>query len=253
MRRSFVLAVMAIAIFAVPTLAQTAPASPASNALEQTGVALNPPVPVRADAAPLQGSGLKTRVGRMVTGAVVGGWLGYFASQVAASDWDAATNASVGKNRGTWAAAGVLSGALLGRLVNPGAARAGESIDMTRGRSLLTREQIVGSGATTAQQLIRAMRPEWMQPRGVNSFSEIARGSGSGAGADASLTVVPGEDHILVYVDNARVGGTQNLADLPLADVQQIEFVEGPQATFRWGAGHAHGVILITTMDATGR
>lgn len=247
MRRSFLVAVTALAVFTLPALAQSLPASPVP-AEEQTGVALNPPIPVHAN-APLQGAGLKARVGRMFAGAVVGGWLGYFASQIAVSDWDAATNASLGNNRGTWAAAGLVSGAVLGRFVNPGAARAGQPLDMKRGRSILTREQIISSGATNAHQLIRAMRAEWMQPRGVNSFTETARGY-----ADTETTVIiPGEDHILVYMDNARMGGTQHLVDMPLADVQQIEFIDGPQATFRWGAGHAHGVILITTMDATDR
>lgn len=236
--------VMFLVLTAAPVLSQQIPAD------VNAAVSLNPQVRFHSEDLPgaVQTS-VKARIGRMFAGAVVGGWFGYFASQIAVSDWESGNNTSLGTHRGAWAAAGLVSGALVGRLINPGAARPATDLEMDRGRSVLTREMIVASGAANAEDLIRSYRAEWMQPRGVNSFAETA----SGYGAGRTLVVIPGEDHIIVYVDNTSVGGTQHLPGIALADVWQIEFIPGPQATFRWGAGHAHGVIHITTIGASRR
>lgn len=251
MSRSIVTNAVILVLLATSAVAAQAQQAPAMS--ERADVSLNPPVLFHAvDAPGRTQSGVASRFGRMFAGAVVGGWFGYFASQLAVSDWDAASNPSIATNRGAWAAAGVLSGAVAGRLLNPGAQVSGVPIDMTRGRALLDRQTIVASGATNAYDLIRSLRAEWLQPRGVNSFTETARGYADDRPGSVPV-VVAGEDHVLVYLDNAHIGGTQHLNDLPLADVSRIEFIPGPQATFRWGAGHAHGVILITTHNAAGR
>lgn len=193
-----------------------------------------------------QGPSLKARIGRIFTGAVVGGWVGYFASHVAVSDWE--SGSGIGSYRGTWAAAGVALGAVTGRLLSGG----GNSPDdlrpgLTAARQFIGRDEIVKSGAGNAYDLIRSLRKEWLVPRGVNSFRETARGS---ADFGAETVVVPGADHILVYLDNARLGGTQHLVDIGVELIGRVEFITPSEATFRWGTGHAHGVILITSMGA---
>lgn len=193
-----------------------------------------------------QGPSLKARIGRMFTGAVVGGWLGYFASHLVVSDWESSTG--IASSRGAWAAAGVALGAVAGRLVMGG----GSSPDELRpgvaaARQTLERDEIIASGASDAYQLVRSLRKEWLIPRGVNSFRESARGT---ADFDAETVVVPGADHILVYLDNTRLGGTQFLADVGIEMLGRLEFIPPSEATFRWGTGHAHGVILLTTMSA---
>jgi hypothetical protein len=197
-----------------------------------------------------QGSGLKSRVGRMFTGAVMGGWLGYFASHVAVSDWQSGSS-GMGVERGTWAAAGVALGVVAGRLTSG----SGGNTDPLRptlasSRKRIEREEIAASGAVDAYELVRSLRKEWLIPRGVNSFRESARGS---AGFGQPTVVVPGADHILVYLDNARLGGTQNLSDVSLQTLDRVEFIPGAEATMRWGTGHAHGVILLTTMSGEHR
>jgi hypothetical protein len=197
-----------------------------------------------ADLRMQSGSSMKARVGRMLTGAVVGGWLGYFASQVAVSDWEQAPGAGLETNRSVWAASGLVVGAVAGRLLSPGTRMPCDIPDMTRGRSMLTYDEIVRAGAANAYELIRAARPEWLNPRGVQSWRETARGS---AGFGQPIIVVPGDDLILVYLDNARIGGTQHLEGIALGNVAQIEFIDPAAASFRWGGGHGHGVILVTT------
>jgi hypothetical protein len=214
-----------------------------------------PPLPPAADARfdmdqrpaheARQDPSLKSRVGRMFTGAVVGGWVGYFASHVVISDWE--NRSGITSYRGTWAAGGVAVGAIAGRLVFGGGA---EPPDMrptlTSSRQFMDREEILNSGATDAYQLVRSLRKEWLIPRGVNSFRETARGI---VGEDVTI-VEPGADHVLVYLDNALLGGTQTLSDIGLDPIGRIEFISASEATYRWGTGHAHGVIQLTTLGA---
>jgi hypothetical protein len=150
--------------------------------------------------------------------------------------------------RGAWAVGGVILGAVTGRVVF-GGGRAPAEIrpDFAAARQIITREDIVNAGSNDAYQLVRSLRKQWLIPRGVNSFRESARGS---ADLDEPTIVIPGADHILVYLDNARLGGTQTLAEVNAESLLQLEFIPPAEATFRWGTGHAHGVILLTTMGA---
>lgn len=194
------------------------------------------------------GPSLRTRIGRLFTGAVVGGWVGYFASHVAVSDWENRTG--VTSYRRTWTTGGVLLGVAVGYLISPGGGH-GPAIaqpGLGASRKRIERDEIERSGATDAYQLIRSIRKEWLIPRGQNSFRESARGF---ADFDQPLSVTPGADHILVYLDNARLGGTQHLEEVALDMVGHIEFIDGAEAVFRWGTGHVHGVILLTSLSAT--
>jgi hypothetical protein len=119
--------------------------------------------------------------------------------------------------------------------------------DTSRGRSVVELPEIEKFGANSAFELVRSLRPEWLVPRGANSWRESAQGS---ADFGQPIVVIPGEERILVYMDNARMGGTRQLEEIVLSNVARIEFVEPAAATFRWGAGHAHGVILVTSRPA---
>lgn len=239
-----------LALVAVPVEAQQQSSGPADVPVEHVSgdAAVVPFAPPLARVR--QEPSLKQRIGRMFIGGVVGGWTGYFASHVAVSDWDDRTG--VGSQRATWAAAGLVAGIAAGHLLRGGD---GSPPDlrptMTAARKVITREEILASGAINGNQLIESLRKEWMMPRGINSFRESARGTASGMGGGAEITVVPGADHILVYLDNARLGGTQHLAEINLEYIGKVEWIEPAEATFRWGTGHAHGVILFTTLSAT--
>lgn len=246
MRSSCCLAVALLTIHAPFVSAQasdpTADPAPPVTVQAPLGPVVQQPLHTRAD------NGLKARIGRMFTGAVVGGWLGFFASQIAVSDWEEGGRGE-GMQRGTWAAAGVVAGAVVGRLLSPTRSTPNFIPDPPPSRSVLTREQIVESGATNAFQLIGSARREWLIPRGLNSWRESARGTAGGMSLDVQVT--PGDDHILVYLDNSRIGGTQYLREMHLANIERIEFVSPADATFRWGSGHAHGVIQLITMDGS--
>ena len=265
------LPILLVASLAVPTLgaAQQAPerqfdaaryvAAPAlSDLVEAAPLARATVVPMSArEAAGPQSHAVERRkrsfVGTVLHtlgGAVVGGWVGFVGSQVALSDWEKETNGSFSSERRAWVAGGMLVGILGSRLVgttsNPGA----PGVEMRRPRSernVLTREQIESSGATSVYELVLSMRKEWLVPRGVNSFQESARGSGSGMGPGAQMNVQAGQPTVVVYMDANRIGEVDRMREIMINDIMEIEFIEPQAAVYRYGSGHAHGVILLKT------
>lgn len=98
---------------------------------------------------------------------------------------------------------------------------------------IITREEINRTGsAQNAYQLIQTLRPQWLITRGITNLRQAA-----------------GEEDIVIYMDNARLGYRDQLRRVPLGGVRYLEFFDAPHATQRWGGGHIHGAILISTRD----
>jgi len=98
---------------------------------------------------------------------------------------------------------------------------------------IIAREEIDESGGSTnAFQLIQSLRPQWLITRGITNLRQAA-----------------GEEDIVVYMDNARLGYRDALRRVPLGGVRYLEFYDARRATQRWGGGHIHGAIFISTRD----
>ncbi|MGD2044704.1 MAG: hypothetical protein PVJ80_00085 [Gemmatimonadota bacterium] len=100
-------------------------------------------------------------------------------------------------------------------------------------RNLITREEIDDSpGSRNAYELIQSLRPQWLITRGITNLRQAA-----------------GEEDVVVYMDNARLGYSNELRRVPLGAVRYLQFFDARRATQRWGQGHIHGAILISTSD----
>ncbi len=99
-----------------------------------------------------------------------------------------------------------------------------------RDHGTLTKEQIMESHFTTAYDAVEALRSNWLQARGTDSFQ------------------TPSE--VLVYLDNTRLGGTDKLREIAANTIVYMRFYDGVSATGRWGIGHAAGVIYVSTHPA---
>ncbi len=97
--------------------------------------------------------------------------------------------------------------------------------------NVISHEQVVASTASNALELIRALRPEWLVIRDEWSITE--------------------PNDLVVYVNNAKMGGRASLREITLGGVESIRFYPSRDAYQRWGWGHAHGVILISTYNYT--
>lgn len=81
----------------------------------------------------------------------------------------------------------------------------------------------------TLYEVIADYRPEWLDPRGQVSVQ---------ANPNAHLPAV--------FVEGTERGQPAVLHDIPVMDVQRAEYLDGAEATNRYGAGYPGGAIEVT-------
>ena len=108
------------------------------------------------------------------------------------------------------------------------AACAGHTPPGGRGDStMITREQILASHYQSAYDVVEALHGNWLRARGSDSFQ------------------APGQ--VVVYMDNSRLGGVDQLRAIAATTVGSIRFIDAVSAQARWGVGHTQGVIYVAT------
>jgi hypothetical protein len=269
--RNRIIAVLAAALAALPAAAgaqarqdaalqQAAapalPADPRVAASVDVGEAA-PAAAVQAPAALAQtresrAVSTRRRVALTLGGAIVGGWAGYLGSQVARSDWDKQNNSDFSSYRMGFTVGGALLGGLTGLLVSGSGGGEGmrPARSMTAGRDggssrdVINEDEIRQSTARNALELVQALRPEWLQRRGTQNQRESGRADQTG---ERSLRIIDPEGGIKVYLDNALIGEVTQLREIPLTSVYQARFMDAASATYRFGSGHTHGAIVLTS------
>jgi hypothetical protein len=98
--------------------------------------------------------------------------------------------------------------------------------------NVITRYEMDNSGARSAYDVVQSLRPQWLRIRGLTNLAQTA-----------------GVEDIVIYLDNARLGYREAMRRVALGPVQFLRFFTAPEATQRWGAGHLHGAILISTQS----
>ena len=93
----------------------------------------------------------------------------------------------------------------------------------------LRHEEFAKSMAVDAYSLVQEFRPNWLHSRGPASIYD------------------PGAGEIKVYVDGFLMGGLNALHNVAKLDVDHLRRLSGPEATGRYGQGHAGGVIEVWT------
>ena len=98
------------------------------------------------------------------------------------------------------------------------------------GQNLITAEEIASSGGLeNALDAVQRLRPSMMRPR-TTTFQSGNQAAG-----------VP----VLVYSDEVKLGGIENLRSIPISQVREIRYLSATDATQRWGTGHSSGVIQV--------
>jgi NaMN:DMB phosphoribosyltransferase len=108
-------------------------------------------------------------------------------------------------------------------------AQATEKVRYERHRISFEELSTKASDAKTAYDIVKRLRPQFLQARGSGSMR--------------SRTPVP----IKVFVDGAFRGGVAMLNEVVAHSVVEIKYLNGPDATTRFGTGHESGAILVTT------
>lgn len=162
-------------------------------------------------------------------GAALGGWIGYFASQVRVSDWSDATS-----HRAVWALGGAGVGAVGGLVLSSvlgerlfGTPATGTPRRPAAGR-VIGAEEIRGTQAVTLYEALQILVPNWLNDRGQDKFSN--------------------DLGVLIYVNgDEAAGGVSALHDIAASVVTSVERLTPGEATYRFGAGHNDGALLVST------
>ena len=99
----------------------------------------------------------------------------------------------------------------------------------SRSRDVLLPEEYAGASASDAYNVVRQYRPNWLRRRGITSIQD------------------PGAGDVQLYVNTSRWGDVRRLSEIPIADIVEIRFRSGQEATIRYGPNHTGGVIEVKT------
>jgi hypothetical protein len=110
-------------------------------------------------------------------------------------------------------------------LVLAGCASAGTGI--RRDRSVITEAEMREAGHHDAWSTVQVLRPQWLHARGPSTISL--------------------RESVKVYVDGSLLGGPDRLQQIAVSSIIEIRYMDGIEATQRWGLDHGLGAILVFT------
>jgi hypothetical protein len=102
--------------------------------------------------------------------------------------------------------------------------------------NVITTEEIGQSTASTAYELIQRLRPNYLRTRGA------VHGSPTASGENRLETV-----DLVVYLNENRLGGTDQLRQMPISEIREIRYYSASEATTKWGTGHSAGAIQVVS------
>ena len=117
--------------------------------------------------------------------------------------------------------------AVTGCLVAVACGPAQRTAEPTPSRRVLLENEIRAAQVATAYQIVARLRPEWLRGRGRLSVRDPTAGA------------------VLVYLNGMRQGGVRALDAIVAETVLEMEYLNGQEATTRFGTGHGGGVILV--------
>ncbi|MFL5607753.1 MAG: hypothetical protein ACJ8AD_14985 [Gemmatimonadaceae bacterium] len=173
-------------------------------------------------------------------GALLGGWLGYFVSQVGRSDWEKLPGAEKSQLRRRYAISGASAGAVVGYFLRP---RPRTIVAVPQPLLVLPRvgRQLIGIAdlrrtvATNALEVVELDRPEWIRDLHVDS----ARA----ASLDTTRAIL--STSVVVYVGDERVGSIESLRDIAIPEIVELRFYNARDAGRRWGGEFRYGAIEV--------
>jgi hypothetical protein len=87
------------------------------------------------------------------------------------------------------------------------------------------------SGHSDVLSLVQSLRPRWLRVRGASSIA--------------------GRETVQVYLDGSRLGGPESLRQLSTHSIGSLRYLDGLEATQRWGLDHGAGAIVVSTQGRT--
>lgn len=110
-----------------------------------------------------------------------------------------------------------------------GPARTAPTSQPTRIPEVITADEIAAVSVNTAYEAVQRLRPQFLHVRGRSSIMNR------------------GADRPIVYLDENRLGDVDALRRIPAREVLQIRWLDGRDASTRYGMGHGGGAFVVTT------
>ena len=123
-----------------------------------------------------------------------------------------------------------------------GGASSGGAASPRRNANVISAAEVAASSAPTAVALVRELRPGWLTQRGLRG----TRGAGDPV-VERGGEPTEGPAGVVVYRDGVRVGLFSSLETIMVETIQEVRWLDGPDATQRYGTGHGAGAIEVTT------
>lgn len=94
--------------------------------------------------------------------------------------------------------------------------------------NVITADELSRLAAMSLEEAVRALRPTWLR--------------------NAPSTIRPNaEGTIVIYLDRVRLGGPESLRQINPMQVSEVRYYSPSEAELRFGPGHLHGAIEVTT------
>ena len=117
-----------------------------------------------------------------------------------------------------------LAAALLAGCASP---RGSGEADAHPDRDVISLSEVQATRVENAYELVRALHPMWLRKRGANT--------------------VQNDGDVVVYLNDTRMGGPEALRQIDTITITSIRFYGPGSANFRFGTGHHHGAIQVST------
>jgi hypothetical protein len=148
-------------------------------------------------------------------------------------------------------------GASVAACASSGSAKSSEQTagQPSSSRFVLVEADLEKSKAVTAYDAITKLRPEFLRGHGENtSFVQQAikggkgdPGSPTGASSSVGGATLTAPAEVMVYRDNVKLTGVDDLRQIQLSTVREIRYLQGPEAVIRFGTNNSAGAILVTS------
>jgi hypothetical protein len=98
---------------------------------------------------------------------------------------------------------------------------------------VITLPEIQAARTDNAFELVRTLHPMWLRKRGSNSMHY--------------------DGEIVVYLNETRLGGPDALRPVETISITSIRYYDPGAANYKFGSGHPHGAIQVSTQVAVPR
>lgn len=100
-------------------------------------------------------------------------------------------------------------------------------------RALISEEELRAAGYHDAYSTVQLLRPQWLNRRGPSTITL--------------------RESVKVYLDGSLLGGPEYLQQITVSSISSMRYLDGIEATQRWGLDHGLGAILVISRRGEGR